>query len=63
MPTYQVEVFQTATYRFDIEAENEDAAWELADEFWWDVSSEDEVKYRHEIDDSLIDTVTLKGGK
>ncbi|WP_370422463.1 hypothetical protein AB8O64_29690 [Streptomyces sp. QH1-20] len=63
MQTYEIEVYQTATYRFQIEAENEEAAQGLAGEFWDGVPVEEEAKYLHSVYDSLVDSVTVKGGK
>ncbi|WP_327377646.1 hypothetical protein OG393_29080 [Streptomyces sp. NBC_01216] len=63
MQTYEIEVYQSATYRFEVEAENEEMAQGRAGEFWSTVPASEEVKYLHSVYDSLVDSVTLKGGK
>ncbi|ARZ66938.1 hypothetical protein SMD11_1277 [Streptomyces albireticuli] len=63
MQTYEVEVYQTATYRFEIKAESAEAAWEAAGDFWGEVPTAEEVKYLHSVYDSLVDSVTVKGGE
>ncbi|GGX08005.1 hypothetical protein [Streptomyces noursei] len=60
MKTYEVEYFQTVTYRFEIKAENEEAAQEAAGDFWRNVPFGEEHKYLHDVEDSLVDRVTVK---
>ncbi|MFI6685000.1 hypothetical protein [Streptomyces sp. NPDC050485] len=60
MKTYQVEVFQSATYRVEIEAENEDLAMEAAFDLWHNVPASEEHKYLHDIVDCLVDRASAK---
>ncbi|MFD7162804.1 hypothetical protein [Streptomyces violascens] len=60
MKTYEIEYFQTATYRFEVKAENEDAAHDAADEFWVTLPKSKEHEYLHDVDDSFIDRLTVK---
>ncbi|OLZ74223.1 hypothetical protein AV521_00555 [Streptomyces sp. IMTB 2501] len=60
MKTYQIEYFQTATYRFEVQAENEDVAEDAAGEFWRTLPASKEHEYLYDVDDSFIDRLTVK---
>ncbi|MFD7017233.1 hypothetical protein [Streptomyces sp. NPDC059928] len=63
MQTYAIEIYQAATYRFEIKAEDEKAAQNAAYEFWGELSSAEEAKYLDDVHDSIVDKVIAKDDK